>query len=86
MLERVTWSDEFRFRRNDVMTEPELRALMTECGFSIANLSYRLDADDKAFEYRMVLRTTDGENHRRLAERLTGLDRVLEFRISPTGD
>ena len=75
-----------RFRRHQVMAEPELRSLLAECGFSIANLSYRLDGDGADFEYRMVLRTTDGENHRRLAERLTQLERVLEFRISPTGD
>jgi putative Mg2+ transporter-C (MgtC) family protein len=68
------------------MNEPDLRALLAGCGFTVANLSYRLDADDSAFEYRMVIRTTDGQNLRRLAERLTSLDRVLEFRISPTGD
>jgi putative Mg2+ transporter-C (MgtC) family protein len=75
-----------RFRRDAVMPEPELRSLLADCGFSVANLSYRLEDEGRIFEYRMVLRTTDGDNLRRLAERLNGLERVREFRISPTGD
>lgn len=74
-----------RFKRSGVMSESALRGLLAEHGFSIANLSYRLDNDD-AFEYRMVLRTTRADNLPRLAVTLTDMPAVVEFRISPTGD
>jgi putative Mg2+ transporter-C (MgtC) family protein len=75
-----------RFRRSEVMPEAELRALMQAHGFSIANLSYRLDNEGEVFEYRMMLRTLKSEDLQRLAQTLTGLELVREFRISPTGD
>ncbi|HSI59999.1 MAG TPA: MgtC/SapB family protein [Ideonella sp.] len=74
-----------RFRRDEVLSEDALRALLAQHGFSVANLSYRLD-DAATFEYRMMLRTTDIANLQRLATTLTGMAPVLEFRISPTGD
>lgn len=75
-----------RFRRGQVMPEASLLALLAECGFSVANLSYRLDGQEDAFEYRMMLRTTDGENLHRLSQALLQEDQVLDFRLSPTGD
>jgi putative Mg2+ transporter-C (MgtC) family protein len=68
------------------MSEADLRQMLRDCGFSIANLSYRLEGADDAFEYRMMLRTTQAENLPRLAARLNQQLNVLEFRISPTGD
>ena len=75
-----------RFRREDTLAEPELRRLITSYGFSIANLSYRLNGDGKFFEYRMVIRTRSWENAQRLARTLTEMPTVVEFRIAPTGD
>jgi putative Mg2+ transporter-C (MgtC) family protein len=75
-----------RFARDKVMPENELRALIAEHGFTIANLSYRLAADGKEFEYGMVIRALRRDNATRLAETLSKLDSVVEFRISPTGD
>ena len=75
-----------RFRRSRVMSEADLRSMLHDCGFSIANLSYRLDGSDDAFEYRMMVRTTDAGNLPLLAARLNQQPDVLEFRISPTGD
>lgn len=77
---------QIRFRRDAVLPEAQLRALLAECGFSIANLSYRVNAEEGSFEYRMVLRTTDANNLPRLTQRLNAMDTVLEFRLSPTGD
>lgn len=74
-----------RFRRSEVPAEDQLRALLAQHGFSVANLSYRLE-DAAVFEYRMMLRTTDAANLQRLANTLTGMATVQEFRISPTGD
>lgn len=74
-----------RFRRDAVMPEDTLRTLLQTHGFSVANLSYRLEAGD-AFEYRMMLRTMQSGNLRVLAQALNALPEVVEFRLSPTGD
>lgn len=75
-----------RFPRDVVMPESQLRALVNNHGFSIANLNYRLTGEGKFFEYQMNLRTPDANNMRALSEILTSTQTVSEFRISPTGD
>jgi putative Mg2+ transporter-C (MgtC) family protein len=75
-----------RFPRDATMDEGTLRRLLGEIGFSIANMSYRLTADGRIFEYSMVIRTLDTQNLKTLADRLRGEPSVMEFRISPTGD
>lgn len=75
-----------RFHRENTMPEPELRQLLTGHGFSISNLTYRLSNDRQDFEYRMIISTKDSSNVAKLAESLRKLDRVSEFRISPTSD
>ena len=75
-----------RFLRSTAMPEAELRRVVTEQGFSIANLHYRLTNEGKHFEYRMVVRTLKQDNLRLLAETLKASQAVLEFRIAPTGD
>jgi putative Mg2+ transporter-C (MgtC) family protein len=66
--------------------EDQVRALLREYGFTIANMSYRITDDEASFEYRMVIRTTDAKNTCRLANYLRTWDRVRAFQISPTGD
>ena len=75
-----------RFARDATMDEGALRTLLGEIGFSVANMSYRLTADGRIFEYSMVIRTLDTVNLKMLADRLRAEPRVMEFRISPTGD
>ena len=75
-----------RFRRQDVMPEQEVRKMLEGHGFSVANMTYRLSNDGSFFEYRMIIRTKDHTSAARLAESLRMLDRVCDFRISPTGD
>ena len=75
-----------KFARDAVMTEEDLRALIGGHGFSIANLSYRLGEDGRAFEYRMVIRSRHRTNAEALANHLRGMPQVIEFRIAPTGD
>jgi putative Mg2+ transporter-C (MgtC) family protein len=74
-----------RFDREQAMLEAELRQLLTEHGFSVANLSYRLE-DGDAFEYRMMLRTRKAGQLAVLSRSLGGLKAVQQFRLSPTGD
>ena len=75
-----------RFRRETVVAEEALRALIGQHGFSIANVEQRLIDDGKAFEYRMVIRSRDRSSARALSAHLLGRPDVIEFRISPTGD
>ena len=75
-----------RFARDAVMSESELRALVSEHGLDPHNLSYRLRGELGQFEYRMVLRTLDTANLRRLSETLSGKPGVLEYRIAPASE
>ena len=75
-----------RFPREHVMPEPDLRRLISEHGFDVANMSYRIAAQGREFEYQMVLRTLHSANAQKLSARLAAEPQVTEFRIAPTGD
>jgi putative Mg2+ transporter-C (MgtC) family protein len=75
-----------RFRRSATMPEDAMRQMLSQFGFTVANLNYRLDAAEDFFEYRMVIRTSRSANLRLLTDSLAALDSVREFRIAPTGD
>lgn len=75
-----------RFRRDAVIAEEKLRALVGEHGFTIANMHSRLIEGGKIFEYRMVIRSRNRADGQALAQRLLAFPDVIEFRISPTGD
>jgi putative Mg2+ transporter-C (MgtC) family protein len=75
-----------RFDRDQIMPEEQLRLLLAEHKFSVANMSYRITNQGKFFEYRMVIRTTHHSSPPKLADSLSQLPIVREFRISPTGD
>ncbi|MBN9124461.1 MAG: magnesium transporter MgtC [Nitrosospira sp. 56-18] len=74
------------FDRNDVMPEDQVRRLVADHGFEIANMSYRITPTG-LFEYRMDIRTTrDPDRTADLAETLRKSEMVREFRISTTGN
>jgi putative Mg2+ transporter-C (MgtC) family protein len=75
-----------RFAREAVLDEEELRTLVRAHGFTIAGLSYRLDAAAGYFEYRMVIRADRAASARTLTDALSKLDTVTEFRLSPASD
>ncbi len=75
-----------RFKRQETPAESELRNLISQQDFSVANLSYQLKEEGKFFEYQMTVRTQSKDNYRKLAEMLTAMDKVLEFGITPAGD
>jgi putative Mg2+ transporter-C (MgtC) family protein len=66
--------------------EPEMRRLLIDHGFTVANLNYWLDVDADFFEYQMVIRTHRPDNLSNLTDALKRIDSVKEFRVSPTGD
>lgn len=75
-----------RFQREAVMPESGLLNLLGEHGFSVANLSYRLDTSDGVFEYRMMARTMQADRLQALALTLTTLPNVVGFSLSPAGN
>ena len=75
-----------KFDRESFMSQPELKALVSAHGFTIANLQYRLTQDGKHFEYRMMLRTQNADNLLQLSDALLKIATVREFKIFPTGD
>ena len=72
------------FDRNNVMPENEVKNILTNHGFTIANTSYRV-TEAGLFEYRMDIRMTNPGSASALAEELRALEMVREFRISTTG-
>jgi putative Mg2+ transporter-C (MgtC) family protein len=75
-----------RFPRELAMPEAELRRLIAEHGFDIANMSYRIAGQGREFEYQMVLRTLHASNAQTFSARLVAEPSVTEFRIAPAGD
>ena len=74
------------FARARAMNENKLRDLITDKGFSVANMSSRLTDRGETFEYRMMIKSHGREAMDALSQHLRGLPEVQEFRISPTGD
>lgn len=75
-----------RFARDQMMPEAEVRRMLADHGFSIANLNYRLDGGAGFFEYRMMIATQRSANAGRLKDTLNRLESVKEYQLSPTGD
>jgi putative Mg2+ transporter-C (MgtC) family protein len=75
-----------RFARDGALSEAEVRALLAEHEFKIANLAYELSHDHQLFEYRMTIRTVRAENFTRLAEALGRSPKIRAFVISPTSE
>ncbi|HET9475839.1 MAG TPA: MgtC/SapB family protein [Steroidobacteraceae bacterium] len=76
------------YAREGNLSEEGIRELLRKLGFSIANLSYRLEGvgNDRFLRHKMTLQTTDRSAASRLARYLEENQTVLEFRLSPTGD
>ena len=69
------------FARQAVIPEHDLRKLLGEHGFSVANLSHRLTDEGAVFEYRMVIRSRDRRSAERLSQLWTGTKRC--YREAP---
>ncbi|WP_336366401.1 MgtC/SapB family protein [Marinobacter sp. C2H3] len=82
---QIYYRFDVRFERGSELSETQLRALLKEHGFGVADMSYRLDQDGRVLRHTMSIRTTVQTGARTLANQLVALDSVLEFRITPTG-
>jgi putative Mg2+ transporter-C (MgtC) family protein len=75
-----------RFAHDQVMGEADMRKMIGEHGFTIANLSSRLTEGGQHFEYRMTIKSRDRAAAEALSKHLRTLPEIVEFRITPTGD
>jgi putative Mg2+ transporter-C (MgtC) family protein len=75
-----------RFARAGAMNERQLRKLIEEHGFDIANFSYRLDGEGRILRHSMTIRSSDRNSAGRLSQTLEQNEAILEYRIAPTGD
>lgn len=76
---------EIRFAAEGGMDEAGLRDLVHRHGFSIANLTYRMD-EKRLRRHSMIIRASDRSAVARLADELEKSASVHEFRIAPTGE
>jgi putative Mg2+ transporter-C (MgtC) family protein len=74
------------FHRDQLGDEVWLRRLVAEHGFSITDLSYRLDNKTQSFEYKFVMWTADPHACGNLAHTLLALPKIADFKISPSRD
>jgi len=74
------------FRRDKISDEEWLRKLVAAHGFSITDLTYRLDSRTASFEYKFVMWSVNPRASRDLASALLELPQVVDFRISPSRD
>jgi putative Mg2+ transporter-C (MgtC) family protein len=73
-----------KFLRKDKTTsEAVLREMMKELGIRSFEAGYTLDEEGKSFVYEMTIRTNDSRNYQKLAESLTSLQDIYEFKIIP---
>lgn len=77
---------EVRCARDGDVRDSQIRDVVERGGFSIANFSYRLDAEGRIRRYSMTIASTDRAAAGRLAATLEDAAYIQEFRISPTGD
>ena len=74
------------FRRDQIGSEDWLRKLVADHGFSITDLSYKLDGKTETFEYKFVMWSALPNACSNLARTLLALPKVVDFRISPSRD
>jgi len=72
-----------RFARERAIPETDLRALIEPLGIDVASPSYAIVNQGADFQFGLTLRTSTTDAYRRLAERLSQIDEILEFRIEP---
>jgi len=77
---------EVRCRRRSALPEDELRRLITDYGFTVANLNYAQRNGGRQFEYAMTIRTQKRDGVRRLTEALSNNRKILEYEVTPAGD
>lgn len=64
--------------------EDELMKIMSQCHIQAFEPSYKLEEAGRVIEYEMTILSKGRTNFRKLAESLTNMEEVYEFKIIPT--
>ena len=72
--------------RDAILKEKDLRKIVENAGFSIANFSYQFDSKDREIRHRMTMRTLHRSSAAQLFDSLEENEFILKFKIIPTGD
>jgi len=72
-----------RFAREDTIPEADLHAFITPLGIDVAGPSYAIINEGRDFQFGLTLRTSRRDSYAKLAQRLSKVDAILEFRIEP---
>ena len=74
------------YQRDSAPSQADVKQFLSEHGFRLESVSYRIPETSNLFEYRMTIRTSDLGNLTRLAEHLSKQANVKHFEISLTGE
>jgi putative Mg2+ transporter-C (MgtC) family protein len=77
---------EVRFKRSEALSIDEIKRICVELGVESNHPSFRLESDGRIYLYQMTIRARNPACYQALAEKLNGLDQVLEFSLEPSGD
>jgi putative Mg2+ transporter-C (MgtC) family protein len=72
-----------RFAREDTIPEADLHAFMKPLGIDVASPSYAIINEGRDFQFGLTLRTSRREAYARLAQELSKVEAILEFKIEP---
>jgi putative Mg2+ transporter-C (MgtC) family protein len=72
--------------RSSAMTEESLKEIIEKHGLTIANMSYSIVDGGASLEYGMTMRTRKSENFRLLANTLSAMESIIDYRMAPTCD
>ena len=70
-----------RFPRESITPVADVERMINELGIAATDPSYVLMNEGKHFEYRMTIRTKNGDNFSRLSDKLKSEAQIAEFQI-----
>lgn len=75
-----------RYKTSDETLHEDIDSLIKEHHIRSYHPSYHLADEGRIFEYRMTIFTNNVRNFGALAESLKGVERLVEFSVTPSGD
>ncbi|HSM92046.1 MAG TPA: MgtC/SapB family protein [Anaeromyxobacteraceae bacterium] len=72
-----------RFAREQTIPEADLHAFMKPLGIDVASPSYAIINEGRDFQFGLTLRTSRRDAYAKLAQELSRVEAILEFRIEP---
>jgi putative Mg2+ transporter-C (MgtC) family protein len=74
------------FKREQVLSEAEVRELLAQHGFKVSQMGYEISEDGRYFEYHTVIQSDHQGKAAHLATTLRNMEQVHRFQIAAAGD